>query len=421
MEDLDDYFMLDMLSRLDVKTIIYCKSVCKRWRDLVLDPHFVSNLHLPKSLSSPPSLIIHGLPRQNLNGDIYGGRDSHGEPSVGSPGYLNWVELQQQLDGCQLTHVVSHNLGDNRCSFPKIRMVTVGSVNGLICVLQQSDAFFIFNPVFEEYMALPKAQLVAESYDWIHYGFGFSLASGEYKVIRICRKSSSIESIVLGTAKSNHVEIEVFTLGTDKWRTLGQVPFPGVYDYRWGSSISLHGHVHWIIYGKIYAFDLDTETFKSFPSPPATGDCNKILGVLKGRLSQFSWSKNRFTLFEMREYGIKDSWYQQVHWTEGISHKVESGWKTWKPLSLIDGINGTTRNLIAVHVHEDKLLVHCLDSNTYAETNALPIYTTRTLINYHPSFLKLQKFGGDRVHPFKKVPKKLYNHHSSLTIGVFKP
>ena len=96
MEALDDYFLLDMLSRLDVKTIIYCKCVCKRWRDLVLDPHFVSNLHLPRSLSSPPSLIIHGLPRENLNDvNTYGGHGSRGEVSVGRPGYLNWVEMQQ--------------------------------------------------------------------------------------------------------------------------------------------------------------------------------------------------------------------------------------------------------------------------------------------------------------------------------------
>ncbi|PWA90182.1 F-box associated domain, type 1 [Artemisia annua] len=370
MEALDDYFLLDMLSRLDVKAIIYCKCVCKRWRDLVLDPHFVCNLHLPRSLSSPPSLIIHGLPRENFIGvNTYGGRGSRGEVSVGRPGYLKWVEMQQQLDGCQLTHVASHNLSDNRCSFPMIKMVTVGSVNGLVCVLQRSDAFFIFNPVFEEYMALPKPQLVAKRYELIRYGFGFSLASGEYKVIRICRKKNSMRSYALGTAKFNHVEIEVYTLGTDQWRTLGQVPYPDVYDYELGSSISLRGHVHWIIYGKIYAFDLDTETFMSFPSPPATGDCNKILGVLKGRLSQFSWSKYRFTVFEMREYGIKDSWYQEVHWTEEISHKLESGWKTWKPLCLIDGINGTTSNLIAVHENEDNFL----------------------------------KFGADRVHPFKKV------------------
>ncbi|GKA53794.1 F-box associated domain containing protein, partial [Tanacetum coccineum] len=153
--------------------------------------------------------------------------------------------MQQQPDGCQLTHVMSHNLSDCRCSFPKIGMVTVGSVNGLICVLQWSDAFFIFNPVFEEYMALPRPQLAAKSYVLIQYGFGFSWASGEYKVIRICMKRNSMKSYVAGTPKLNHVEIEVYTLGTDQWRTLGQVPCPDVYEY-------------------------PRETFKSFPSPPTT-------------------------------------------------------------------------------------------------------------------------------------------------------
>ncbi|PWA46029.1 F-box associated domain, type 1 [Artemisia annua] len=401
MSDFDDNILWDIFSRLDVKTIIYCKCACKRWRDLVLDPHFINKLHLLRSLASPQSLIIHGLQREDyplMNN--YGHHGLRREVSFRRPGFLKWVEIQQEHDGCQLNHVRSHNLSDNNCNFPKFGMITVGSVNGLICMYQRPDRFFIFNPVFEEYMTLPKPKLVEKRYHLINYGFGFSMASGEYKVIRICRKRNPRSQIFLNTYLYPP-EIEVYTLGTDQWRTLGPVPYPDRYETAACSSISLNGHVHWIIWGKIYAFDLDMETFKAFPSPTATGDCNKILGVLKGCLSQFSWSKFRFTVFVMREYGISDSWYQEVHTPESILRKEEfERWSTWKPLCLINGLNGTTSNLIAVH--ENKFLVHCLDTNTYVQTNLLHIYSTSTVMTYHPKLLKLHKFGADRVHPFNK-------------------
>ncbi|KAJ9551768.1 hypothetical protein OSB04_015813 [Centaurea solstitialis] len=51
-KDLPEELMIDILSRLTVKTVIHCKLVCKKWRDLILDSSFV-NLHLSKSPTVP--------------------------------------------------------------------------------------------------------------------------------------------------------------------------------------------------------------------------------------------------------------------------------------------------------------------------------------------------------------------------------
>ena len=175
------------------------------------------------------------------------------------------------------------------------------------------------------------------------------------------------------------------------------------------SGLFFDGHLHWInVNGRceLFAFELDKETFSLFPSPPPVYEYQEekinhsTLGVLKGCLSQYCWYPSfQFSVWVMKEYRIKNSWYKAFTIKEtNIAPQLAY------PLCLIDGINGTTSNLIAVHENENKFLVHCLDSNTYVQTNALPIYTTSKLIHYHPRFLKLQKFGADRVHPFKKVP-----------------
>ncbi|GJV38526.1 F-box associated domain containing protein [Tanacetum coccineum] len=54
-EALPGNIMADVITRLPVKTIIYCKCVCKNWRELVYDSYFV-NLHIS---ISPAGVMIH--------------------------------------------------------------------------------------------------------------------------------------------------------------------------------------------------------------------------------------------------------------------------------------------------------------------------------------------------------------------------
>ncbi|GJU55151.1 F-box associated domain containing protein [Tanacetum coccineum] len=54
-EDIPENIIADILSRLPVKKVINCKSVCKNWHKLVSDSYFV-DLHLSRS---PASVMIH--------------------------------------------------------------------------------------------------------------------------------------------------------------------------------------------------------------------------------------------------------------------------------------------------------------------------------------------------------------------------
>ncbi|GJW79373.1 F-box associated domain containing protein [Tanacetum coccineum] len=250
------------------------------------------------------------------------------------PGSLTWVQVQQDDDDYHVDQITSLNLSAVRPIMPVPWMATMGSVNGLICMMTLNGSgpgicnnIYIFNLVFEEYMTLPEPQSVSPSYILLHYGFGVSIVGEEYKVIRIYR--NRIKKV---SESHDPPEIEVYTLGTDHWRTLGPVP----YSYEWlhpalnCSSIFCNGRVHWIFFdGGIYGFDLDDETFQYlFQSPPSRDEYHKILGVLKGCLCQFTWSScGEYTLWVMKEYGINDSWYKEVDIAQSLKAKEEKTWK----------------------------------------------------------------------------------------------
>ncbi|GJZ23542.1 F-box associated domain containing protein [Tanacetum coccineum] len=123
-------------------------------------------------------------------------------------------------------------------------------------------------------MSLPDApsslSLSNTRQDTITFGFGVSMGAKAYKVIRIYKTST--------------IEIEVFTLGTDHWRTLerqdhcNELVIPNYMK----AGLCFNGHVHWIDArrGRLFVFELDNETFNSFPSPPPVYEEKIIIGCL---------------------------------------------------------------------------------------------------------------------------------------------
>ncbi|KAM0029301.1 putative F-box associated interaction domain-containing protein [Helianthus debilis subsp. tardiflorus] len=156
--------------------------------------------------------------------------------------------------------------------------ILVSSVNGLICSFQSSNEdhqqVAIFNPVLEEHMILPQPR---QDLSKLGYGFGVS-RGGEYQVIRICTRISSTPNLYYDVEndyyeeddedKIEAVEIEVYTLGTGQWRILGQTPLNLNFKHGANSGVFVNSHVYWLGDGQIYDFNLNTETFELFPSPP---------------------------------------------------------------------------------------------------------------------------------------------------------
>lgn len=386
-EDIGENFMLDIFSRLDLKELIYCKCVCKTWRELVLDPYLVNILWSKNK--TRPSLMIHDL-------------------KFSERGDLNWIEIQEEeeiLDTERIHNVDLYAPGviKGYPGFPNILTLVGGSIDGLICLWDLWNGTYIINPIANECMTLPQAHssLSYTNLAVISYGFGVSKGANEYKVIRICDLNAS--------GSETQVEIEVYTLGTNRWRTLQPQDHYNNVGHYMTSGFFFDGRLHWInVCGRceLFVFELDKETFNLFPSPPPVYEhqAEKInhstLGVLKGCLSQYCWYPSfQFSVWVMREYGIKDSWYKAFTLKDtNIAPQLSD------PLCLIDGPKG---GLLIVRDYEDSLAAYCLQTNKLKRVNLSSKYPNRrvrivTTVTYRPTFLKLQNFASPDavVHAF---------------------
>ncbi|GJX35381.1 hypothetical protein Tco_0246938 [Tanacetum coccineum] len=255
-------------------------------------------------------------------------------------GRLKCIEIQDkvvEVEKEQLVDVVTvHDVGLSRrwvlSRFPGSDFeVMVGpSVNGLICVWDGYGYTYVVNLIAKQYLTLPDPESTIVT--TLGYGFG-SLDDASYKVINICKRFLPRAII----------QIEVFTLGTNNWRALQpNNHFNDIRDYM-GNGLFFNGSVHWINYGghQLFVFDLDNEMFNLFPSPPFEGEEKQqkycgILGVLKGCLSQGCYySCKIFTVWVMKQHGIKDSWYKAFTIKE--THIAR---KLYRPLCLLDGLKG---------------------------------------------------------------------------------
>ncbi|KAJ9551536.1 hypothetical protein OSB04_015581 [Centaurea solstitialis] len=391
MEALPVELTMDILSRLPVKTIIHCKLVCNKWRNLISDSSFV-DLHLSGSRAT--SLIIH----QNVNYKC--------EASI-DPGMLKWVEIEDKVDhhGLHYDSLVNLDLSLSMVPiFQSSRISLKGSVNGLICLRQYSrrhNNTCIYNPVTREVLTLPTSPQYPKhiSFTIIAYGFGVSSLTGEYKVVRALNRI-----IRLNGDKSKMVsEAEVYTFGTGQWRNLGRLPYC-IYESDVGAV--LNDHCHWILSlaenhapEKIITFDLSTEMFQLFPSPPIEeeeGNCIQHLAVLKGCLCNSVAGDLNFTIWVMKEYGIKNSWHKEVVILEAISKWPE--WLSIDYIYLIEGLKDVT--ILSVDGMSGSLFAF------HPRNNAIEKIETFDWLEgwlaYRPSFLKLQNFVSERAMVLEK-------------------
>ncbi|KAJ9552266.1 hypothetical protein OSB04_016311 [Centaurea solstitialis] len=318
---MEDLPTVDIFSRLPVKTIICCKLVCKKWRNLVLDSSFV-NLHLSRS---PTGLIIHKTGYARVQGT------------------LKWVEIEDKVDHHHLHHDHPMSLDLNMLPVYKYsQLYQTGSVNGLICLGQYSlkinhDDAYICNPVTRELLILPRLRLWREGFLEVVYGFGVSSLTGEYKVVRTFQ--AKVVQNGHKPARPSVMEAEVYTVGTGHWRILGPTPV----NYRLNTSQEFYGpflnsRCHWIVsnnedaHDKICTFDIDKESFQLLPSPPPPLKANhrfhcRSLAILNGCLCKLDTYDSELTIWVMKEYGIKNSWHKLV-----VNRTIQ--W-SYRPIHLI--------------------------------------------------------------------------------------
>ncbi|CAK7338461.1 unnamed protein product [Dovyalis caffra] len=280
--------ILDILSRLPIKSLFSCKLVCKTWLHLISDPHF-AKLHLSKSSTA---ILIRDVCFRSTE--------------LLSTQFVEEVH-DKTVDVEKMRFVPNTNL-------PDTEFHVINSCKGLLCLDGKSKGNFnqmiyVCNPILGEYVIIPVFEKLRK---WEQYfALGFSSVSNQYKVL---------QTYFPDRPYVNQCRAEVYTVGTGQWRSIGNAPFS--LDHL-DANAFLHDSVHWIDYspendGFICAFDFGFEHFKRLALPI---DSQKLhgfrdhaiscVGVLKAWLFVAfdvcsEWGD--LEIWVMEEYGIKESW-----------------------------------------------------------------------------------------------------------------
>ncbi|OVA04118.1 F-box domain [Macleaya cordata] len=240
---LPEEIIIDILSRLPVKSVLQCRLVCKAWRSLVCDPSF-AHMHL--------------LRRRRHD-------DDHGKVNIAVMTLFennSSERFHYTLDNenCEKSYEIRSF--DFSSDDDLILCDIVGSCNGLICIADYKDdgSLYIFNPITRECLNLPN--LINQSsclrIEDMVYGFGYLPSTNEYKVVRICYYEHFAG------------RVQVYTLGAGSgWRDKGEITYSLIF-YPPEPTILANGALHWRDGGEIVAFDLADEEFLLLPTPPCS-------------------------------------------------------------------------------------------------------------------------------------------------------
>ncbi|KAI9193903.1 hypothetical protein LWI28_001163 [Acer negundo] len=277
--------VIDILSRLPVKSLCRFKCVSKSWLALTTDPLFVK-LHLDRTK-------IHKI--------MLASRSLYSIDHETTP-------INEEVVSVQLDFPLKKN---HTSDFVQI----ISSCNGLLCIMPEPEVFFVINPSTREYKRVQDFQnpTLSSLSDQSVYGFGYVQSIDDYKFVKY----------VCGST------VCVFSLKNNSWKFVEdsrykcQLCVPGT---------PLNGAIHWVLKHQdgdcvIAAFDLVEERFKDLPLPDALTSFGVLsTGVLEGRLCvQHHQDMNVKQFWVMKEYGVKESWTRVL---------IQEGYRILKPLCL---------------------------------------------------------------------------------------
>ncbi|KAL6529822.1 hypothetical protein OROGR_015445 [Orobanche gracilis] len=186
---LSEDVIVEILSRLPVKSLLRSKSVCKSWNGIINNPVFISKHH--RTISSKESSKLVLVSR----------RDSITNKRVISS--LRNDEYYVLVD----QHVPTF-LND---MFGHVRLI--GPCNGIICLYGFPDSIALWNPSIRDFKILPQSIVPRPHNAKVRggdIGIGFDSKSRDLKVIQILFCASTDRGLI-------H-QVEIYSSRTDSWR-----------------------------------------------------------------------------------------------------------------------------------------------------------------------------------------------------------
>ncbi|KAK9933568.1 hypothetical protein M0R45_020761 [Rubus argutus] len=385
-QQLPQALVMDILSRLLVKTLFLCRCVCKSWLLIISDSHF-AHMRLSKL---PIGILIKTTPGKRKSRVI---DFTQIEECEGSPFRLEKMRFSPKN------------------SLPTMSdFGLINSCNGLLLLSgagpKRDKPLYVCNPILGEYITLPPTNETRLCSSF--FGFGFSVATNEYKVLQTSSSAGGDEG-----------EAEIYTIGTGAWRSIGKAPKDSAQDAPFNAV--LHGALHWVSCGWknfvfIHSFNFETEKFQTLPPPGYFRQIEKQfkellkLGVVDGCLFLCVCGDDptQFDMWVMKDYGVQESWTKTLV-VEGL-YLPELDNDVYEPLVFL-------RNGEILLCYNDWIVV-CYNQGTKSlrETRVAQTGSHFRAIGYNPSFVSLQEVAkGEKVKRVrdKKKSKNPFGEGSS--------
>jgi len=229
----------EILLRLPVGPLLRLRRVCRQWRDMISDPHFIKE----HAYRGPKHLLLY-LPKLHIS-------------AIPNPKTVSYTTIIDDK-WSPSTWVTSHMDPDDHL---------FASCNGLLCFYKKFT-LKVVNPATGQWLHLSKPDgILLHDFHYL-YSFGFHPTTGEYKLMHFLREPQCYKS----GQPFRFDTIQVYTLGDGKWRNI-QAPRTCCMVHL--GVVNVDGAMYWLIedegtnYGMaVMSFDLKEETFTTIQLPP---------------------------------------------------------------------------------------------------------------------------------------------------------
>lgn len=304
--NLPDSLLLEILSRLPLKSIFRFKCVCKHWLTLISQPSF-SRFYFSRmrtaNASSSSSISFRILYRYIYVSKFKDVLDRFRPETYNSEKFsvlfLSTFEEQQQSD--------------------QFKVLAVS--NGLIlCCLLGPLVYYVCDPVTRQWVTLPRGREKSPDRHPIFFGEGFVSRVNEDNVLT----SYTVVRVELLNSFSTHLNLETFSSETGKWVDYRlPCPNPIALLKRGGGPITFNGILHWFVYKHgMVAFDphQDPKSCRiiQFPDDRDIESEHKHDGLYRlcdecqGKLRFFEVSPDSCSFYCFSMWDLKD--YEKGEW-----------------------------------------------------------------------------------------------------------
>ncbi|KAL0414712.1 UNVERIFIED_CONTAM: F-box protein CPR1 [Sesamum radiatum] len=330
--DLPQEILIEIFSRLPLKSVGKCRCLAKSWRKQLSTPRFIKS-HLTRK-PHPENLLLFAP-----EGIIYSSSTIK-EDAI-------WKTLPG-LDQCEWTQAV-------------------GSCDGLVLMLLDDFEKFLVNPITLQMVKVPKSPLALKRKEsFSMHGFGYDSSSDDYKVVTLSYYDTNNQH------RSNDTFVDVYSVKRGVWKRVDSSPYDHVvpplphwamYEKTLCPGVFLNGAIHWLARSRkpgfpsvISAFNLAQEVFVEIPAPGGVDVQMFVLhklAVLGGCLCLIDARENgRMDVWTMKEYGLRESWTKL---------SIDCEWEFVKPLCLIGDEE------VVLVTHFDKLIVYNRREGTFRD------------------------------------------------------